>query len=308
MKIEDKYIDVADIKDYFNRLLTPYFKKGVEKIPFFQFAEGGGQELGSKFWNKKSSSRLAFDLYSWMEFDDAIKDFEFEFHLPGLASGGSGANMDVFFETEKSVFFIESKFSENVDNLKAINNLSEAYYAENFTNRKHINVSLTDRYYGLGEVGKQISKFIKELKETVRHIRNPKDTSEWFDVKQEICHVVGILLFLLKDNGKNAKMFQNKDNIFLYNIFWKFRDDKIEDNEYLNAFIASFKGLKDGLTTDYPILKKFKFGVLSIDDVRKGALFNIDSTINISKDINKILAYYDKLAEHCFVRSNFYNR
>lgn len=307
MRIQDKYIDISEIQRYFNLLLKPYTKNGVEKRPFYQFAEGGGQELGSKFWNKKSSSRLAFDLYSWMEFDDSIKDVEFEYHLPGLQSDGYGPNMDVFIETDRNVFFVESKFTENVINWRNMDSISTAYYIDSYFNeRKHVVQGFAERYYGLEKVGKQVSKFIKQLKDSIRDKDAFNEHCEWFDVKQEICHVVGILFFLLKDNGKNAKLYQNKDGVYLYNILWKFNDDNIENNEYLMAFKASLKELIDGLSPVYPILNKFKFGVLTIQDVINGAMTTIDSSIMFPKDMDKRLAYYNKLVnEHQCLRSNF---
>lgn len=72
------------------------------------------------------------------------------------------------------------------------------------------------------------------------------------------------------------------------------------------AFKASLKELIDGLSPVYPILNKFKFGVLTIQDVINGAMTTIDSSIRFPEDMDKRLAYYNKLVnEHQCLRSNF---
>ena len=103
-------INNEDKLRYLESMIQPYEKKKQKKYFIEQFLNGSGNELKDKFWELKSSSRMAYDLYSWMKDDENIKDFEFEFKLPGLKSGGNGPNMDVFIETKDELIFIESKF------------------------------------------------------------------------------------------------------------------------------------------------------------------------------------------------------
>lgn len=210
-----KYIEGNVKETYITRLGKPYTKKHNQKFFIDQFAAGAGNELDGKFWNIKSSSRFAFDLYSWMAYDDRILDFEFEYHLPGMASGGMGPNMDVYVETSDEVIFIESKYSE-IANLHYIDNgnLSKAYYANELYGRRKMN--LVERYYG-HDFAKNISSFCYDFETKLKAWRK---TSDWFDPKQETCHLIGVLLHLMNhlDEYKGKK-------IKLHNIYFGFSGD-----------------------------------------------------------------------------------
>jgi len=99
---------------YLSRLITPYEGGGKKKIFFDQFSNGNGNELKNKFWSRRSSSRLCFDLYSCHANNPQVLDIEFEYKLPGIFSGRneSPANMDVYIKTKNRIIFIESKFTE----------------------------------------------------------------------------------------------------------------------------------------------------------------------------------------------------
>ena len=91
-----------------------------------QFEGGAGKELDKAFWRVISSSRLCFELYSWIVTKEGIVDFTFEKPLTGICSRGSRTNsyMDVFIETSNDLWFIESKFTEKPTTAQ----LSGAYY------------------------------------------------------------------------------------------------------------------------------------------------------------------------------------
>ena len=72
--------------EYLERLKTKYIKNGIEKTFEEQYLKAEGHELNSKFFSPISSSRLCFELFSWMAGDDDIIDIEFEYFLPGLKS------------------------------------------------------------------------------------------------------------------------------------------------------------------------------------------------------------------------------
>ena len=121
-------LDIENLQEkYLNALINTYEKGGQQKCFKTQFEKGKGKELNSKFWSPISSSRLAFELYSWITNFNQCKDIEFEFKLPGIISGNreSSAYMDVYIKTEKEIWFIENKFTEKAGNLSS--SLPQAY-------------------------------------------------------------------------------------------------------------------------------------------------------------------------------------
>jgi len=105
----DGFSDEEKVSFIKNKLMDKYEKKGLPSYFLFQYLNGAGNELGTKFWQPHSSSRMAFDLYSWLKTNDDALDFCFEKQLDGMKSGGMGPNMDVFIETKDEVIFIEKK-------------------------------------------------------------------------------------------------------------------------------------------------------------------------------------------------------
>lgn len=207
MATKKAVIPEAIQQDYLRRLKTPYVKKGEEKSFFEQYQRGSGQEIkDGKFWRMISSSRLCFDLYSWMADDDGYVDIEFEKKLVGLNGGGSPPNMDVFFETSSEIFFIESKYTEMVSGQFSI---PEAYWGEtddyHTTEGKLTNKPILTRYRGHADVKDAFVSFIKYVKE----LESQRTESTWFDSKQEICHLLGIVFYILENKPKKAVHFLN---------------------------------------------------------------------------------------------------
>ena len=143
------YLSKETRLEYFQRLIKPYTKKGETKYFIMQYLDGDGNELNKKFWSIHSSSRFAFELYSWMANDSRITDFSFEKKLMGLNEAKKGPNMDVYIEKTNEAFFIESKFTEKTS--PTIDNLSEAYYLKTSeaTNKRGLigKLDLEERYY-----------------------------------------------------------------------------------------------------------------------------------------------------------------
>lgn len=195
--------------DYLRRLKTPYVKKGEEKSFFNQYQRGSGQEIkDGKFWRTISSSRLCFDLYSWMADDIGYDDIEVEMKLPGIISGKKEIfpNMDVFFETSSEIFFIESKYTEEVSGQFTI---PEAYWVEtdeyHTTKGKLTKKPILDRYRGYSDVKDAFVSFI----EYVKKLESKRVGSTWFDSKQEICHLLGIVFYILENEPKKKVHFLN---------------------------------------------------------------------------------------------------
>lgn len=249
---------------YLEEMIRSY-KKGKQDHYFIeQYLRGAGNELASKFWELRSSSRMAYDLYSWMKSNEypEIMDFQFEFLLPNLKSGGTGPNMDVFIETKHELIFIESKFTESA-NLHFTDNgyLKEAYYADKPYGRN--NMSLVDRFWGNAWASK-FSKFCTEWEEEMER-KGWHKGKDWFEPKQETCHLSGILLFLFQED--NRKRIKNKE-IKLYNIYWKLPEDSVSEME--QEFCARAQGLiNDILSENNPGVKDFKISAFSAQEMLK---------------------------------------
>ena len=80
----DKDMDKELKLQYFERLIA---KNGTGEYFIEQFLHGSGNELKKKFWSNTSSSRLCFDLYSWLCEEKGVKNFQFEKQLPAVKIG-----------------------------------------------------------------------------------------------------------------------------------------------------------------------------------------------------------------------------
>ena len=166
-KNNEKILGSDQMLKYFERLILPV----GEKRFIDDYLEGSGNELGLKFWSVNSSSRLAFDLYSWIIKEKSkVVEFQFEKKLPGVIctkSGPAGVpNMDVFFETKDDMVYIESKYLEAASLAYkggSKPNLSKAYWDDN----KHGNLTLAQRFYGCEEIAKQFSDFCETIQEKI---------------------------------------------------------------------------------------------------------------------------------------------
>lgn len=245
-------MDLSEVKTYIKRLTTVYNKKEA-KMFIEQYLQGSGNELKEKFWSRKSSSRLAFDLYSWMVNEDCTKDFQFEKKLPGVICSNHGPagspNMDVFIETSNDIIYIESKYTEKAkrDKNKHIkyisedpkqSELSKAYWF----NGKHGGLELKQRFYNEKEIARLFSEFC--YNDIYKLIKNIEYKWTWFDVKQETCHLFGIIFALLQagkyGNEYRCEPKELSKNVHLYNIIWD-ENDKIkcelgEPNSFPNIF------------------------------------------------------------------------
>ncbi len=252
---------------YFKRMIVPYEKKGEKKYAILQYVRGAGNELEEKFWQDHSSSRMAFDLYSWMQEEkySEIKDFSFEFQLPRLNSGGMGPNMDVYIETEDEIIFVESKFTEKANlnyrnpNKKGETYLSPAYYA-NFHGKDQM--TLDKRFYDCS-YAERFANFTKEWEEEM--IAHPswrkRGRVDWFEPKQETCHLCGIFFYL----KQHPELIKEK-SIRLLNIYWKMDGDEYSDME--RAFLSKAQTLIDEVVEIENFqIKDFKIGAFSIQEM-----------------------------------------
>ena len=289
----DKYISVKEKQNYFERLIIPY--KAKEQTRFFieQYIKGDGKELSKNFWNVKSSSRMAFDLYSWIAKCPKVIDFSFEYKLPRLKSGGNGPNMDVFIETEDEIIFIESKFSEKANLNYKNGHLPKAYYSEEPHGKK--SWSLYQRYYDYELICNEIIKFINDVDEFLTGMPQKDSNCEWFYPKQETCHLIGIIFMLLGIGDKHIQqsILKGKELKF-YNVFWKFDDDK--EDSYLAEF---FKSRALELFDKIPEFNnvKFIYETLTVQDLLSNKK-QISKNIVFNDEIKLLMNPYFEVAKN----------
>lgn len=252
-------VDKLEKLNYLEKMIQSYEKNHEKKYFIEQYLRGAGNELSGKFWELRSSSRMAYDLYSWMKDAEEVVDFEFEYQLPNLKSGGIGPNMDVFIETRNELIFIESKFTEKA-NLHYIDNdyLKKAYYADEEYGVNHLN--LVERFYG-NEWAKDFSEFCIKW-ENIMLDNNWHKGVDWFEPKQETCHISGILLYLF--NPDNNNKIKNK-KIRLFNIYWKMGEDVVSNME--QKFCKHAQNLIDTIMRKYNPSIDFKIDAFSVQDM-----------------------------------------
>ena len=235
-----KYLSDKEKVDYFNRLFKTYKKRSKVKRFIYQFLEGDGNELLSKFFNVYSSSRLCFELFSWMANHKDVDDFEFEYHLPAMKSSSNhklkGSNMDLYYVKNDDIYFIESKFTETVNN--KINIIPDAYYKERGYAKSQRGIYLkSDLLYRFNNNYSLVGLFPKFVEEMISYVELYADENQdWFDIKQEIAHIFGISQYIYK----NRKLLINIKNIYFYNVVYKFDDNISSLAEYFRIKVIEF--------------------------------------------------------------------
>lgn len=237
--------------EYLNRLSKPYIKNNKKKIFFDQYMNGDGSELKCKFWSKHSSSRIAFDFYSCLANDNSIDDFEFEYQLPGILykNKESGKpNMDVYYQKGSTIYFIESKFTETPSS-----NLPQAYYIKTDkyknTSDVFVNESLQNRFRNNLFIAELFSDFCYRYIDNIK-----KNKNDWFDYKQEICHLFGIIFYaieMLKSTKITAINFRN--------IVYDFDDYKTLGEKHISNTALQF--IEDANELVNKILKHEKINI-----------------------------------------------
>ncbi len=200
--------------EYYRRLIQSY---GDNQCFVTQYVNGDGNELKSHFWSSHSSSRFAFELYSWMVNDSRVSSFAFEKKLVGIHRSPRVPNMDVYLEVGDRVIFIESKLTEKTS--ANINGLRESYYDEK---------KLPGHYYGYIEDAQKIREFVLAIKDSLNAKRLK---ASWMDYEQEIKHLIGIYLTLKRSDGQ----YRDK-KVEFYNVYYDFRDNDENTLKAINSF------------------------------------------------------------------------
>lgn len=263
---DNKKLDVHTRIEYERRLSLPYIKKGLTSSFMDQFLNGSGSELKSKFWSRISSSRLAFDLYSWLANEDQCVDIQMEFKLPGIISMGHEcpANMDVMIETNSEIWFIESKFTEVCNNRDYSETLPGAYWEtiqnDNTSDWYHNSKGelrkypLIKRFRGREEVANKFQAFCNYIANISKNIPD-NEAVDWFDAKQETCHLFGIIMYILENHPTKKVVFSN--------IVYNFNPEIENRSKFANQFIKKAQALVDDIVGD----NKFEYKTNFIQDV-----------------------------------------
>ena len=221
----DKYISDEEKVNYYKRLSKSYIKRFKVKRFIYQYLEGDGNELISKFFNVYSSSRLCFELFSWMANHDDVENIEFEYHLPAMRSSSDhklkGSNMDLYYVKNDDIYFIESKFTETVNN--KINIIPDAYYKERGYAKSQRGIYLkSDLLYRFNNNYSLVGLFPIFVEEMISYVElYADDNQDWFDIKQEVAHIFGISQYIYK----NRKLLINIKNIYFYNVIYRFDNE-----------------------------------------------------------------------------------
>jgi len=218
-KIYNDYLSNESFEKFVTQMKQNY------KNAYNSFNDGNGNELSKtekhppKMAATYSSSRLAFNLFkdkmNWktnlfLGEEDIYSKVEFEVKLPEEPNCHK-PNMDIVLYGAKSIVYIESKFTE-------IYKESDKFIKEPYKNvLDYLEISTTPLYINKkGEKGFNI-----DIKTT------------YFDIKQTICHLLGI--------SKDAKKHKNKTIIFCDLFFdpttlQNYFDNTQEFNETLRIF------------------------------------------------------------------------
>ena len=248
-------MDIKLIIDYLRRLSDPFTKGDKQDCFILHYLQGSGSELKEKFWSPLSSSRLCFDLYSWMGSDSRYKTIEFEKKLPGIISGSRqiSPNMDVFFEHGDDIVFIESKYTETTINKDYQKVLPEAYWKTSneytSTSGKKVNYSILDRYHGEQLVMEEFVSFINRIKDLAKKEESPS----WFDAKQETCHLLGIVRYA--QNNKPTK------HIYFNNVAANYAE-----SQFATQFCTMANEMVKRIFAAYSIAAPFDYQLYSVRD------------------------------------------
>lgn len=284
----DKIIGNEEVIKYLGELCK-YNPKSQPKKPWvLYYIEASGNELHRNFWSKRSSSRLCFDLFRDIANLKSVKSFQFEKILPGLASGGSGPNMDVYFETKEEIVFIESKFSENPSyhyKDKHKDGLLEAYWGEGeYGSRK---MFLKKRYHNC-DFYKEFVSFIDAIEKKAEKLRENYKTKsnlqEWFNIKQETCHLLGILFYIFKNDIRDKK-------ISFYNVYWKFEGDK---SEIADKFMQQAEGMVKNILKERNL--EFQYKAITTQEFLEGGSKTIIEGLQLPT-IKKRIGPYEELSK-----------
>ena len=232
-----RYITTRGITKWHDTYFTEDFEKTIlrelsEVVDRYKNVRGS--ELNSKFYCVASSSRLA--VASFLKKQDGkityissfrgeeLEDFSFEKILKIKKIGRTSPQMDVWFETSTKVFFYEVKCHEIFDSHKKIL-LSKSY------NQYDVFKEIAEKY------GLPLDREV--IKDGYRYFSfdwsdfDLKCNTHHFDLKQFICHLMGII-------SSNTKPGKKKQFVYLF-----YKNDSDEFSNIYEQLEMEIKQIKD---------------------------------------------------------------
>lgn len=173
------------------------FLKGMTKEHFDQYGAGSGGELEEKDGKPPKMAAFASSSRMIYNYSKDIPGFRFEEKLPTTVGGT--ANMDGYLERENEYIFVEAKCREPYSH-KAEQEIKQAYKGVYAWLRKK-----------MPRVFSCVMEDSKENNMRVAFFCKGKVVA-YFDIKQMICHMLGIATKMLKNPS-------NKNILFLYFLY-----------------------------------------------------------------------------------------
>lgn len=175
------------------------FKNSMHPVAFEEYNAGGGTELEEK--NGYPPKMACYGSSSRMIYNLSCKKTDFHYEKKLSTTIGGTANLDGFLEERHRYIFVEAKCHEPYSAKK--NSVSKSY-------EKLYNF-ITDQMMGDVEIVTKPSKCGRYL--DVEYFSNGEKLKH-FDMKQMVCHLLGIATGVLK-----GKLDKNKQMDFIYLLY-----------------------------------------------------------------------------------------
>ena len=185
-----------------------------------RYKDGKGGEFKNKFFSVASSSRLAVAsfsntvsdkiVYIQKYLDKEIKEILFEKDLPIKDISGIPPQMDVWIKTSHDIFF-EVKCHEIFDENKHANIKLSTQYSKNSVFKEII------KEYDIDLTPRERTKDGKSFYLLNRNMFHVNTKTSHFDLKQFICHLMGIVSYKEKNGSDvefNYLFYKNDDKQF----------------------------------------------------------------------------------------------
>lgn len=248
---------------YFNEeygeIILKKLDDGIRKC----YKDGRGREFVYKFFSVASSSRFAVASFSeningkiqyiHQYSKENIEEIEFEKDLPIKNISGIPPQMDVWIKTSHDIFF-EVKCHEIFDESQHANiKLSTQYINNPIFNEiiKHYSIDLSTRKRTYVKDGKIKCYYLLN-----RNMFNVSTRTAHFDMKQFICHLMGIISF------KEVDSVVEFSYLFYKNDDEQFKKVYVELENEISVIMESFRWLFDRYKIKFSCIYNNRFSTL----------------------------------------------
>jgi hypothetical protein len=249
---------------YFNEELGEKILQIIDKGIEQRYKDGKGGEFKYKFFSVASSSRFAVASFSNNVSDkimyinqysgEEISEILFEKNLPINNISGTPPQMDVWIKTSHDIFF-EVKCHEIFEESQHANIKISTQYSNNRIFNEIIN------YYSI-DLSTRKQTYVKEGKVKSYYLLNRNmfkvsTQTAHFDMKQFICHLMGIISYKEKANSVvefNYLFYKNDDK--------QFNKVYIELENEISVIMKSFKWLFSKYNIKFSCFYNSRFSTL----------------------------------------------